>query len=400
MKNLGIVTNWGPSGAYEVSKKYIEALHEEYNLHIYVRGNYLRKISHGPDIKVHCKSFTTDSILLDESQLDLFLFERWIKKNNIGLVLFNEQRTYAVFGLCRRLGVKIVLYLDYYTAESLQNLHLCDMLLCHTKRHVKACDLHNLKSTYIPWVPSRSKIGDKKIGQRNYDFGHSAGVGGPDDRKGTWHFIDLARQNKEKSFLLHIQPEHPHLHRIFECLPDNCVLKIGHEVVEELYENIRCYVYPSKLEGLGLTLYEAIFNNLFVITTDNPPMNELGTLFPTKVYVSKVDYHYCRSDGYFWPCSVPCGVGLNQVLQHYEQVNLSQEPTLSEIDFNQYDKQFKFNLISLVQNVLNSPVKFNVSTELASDSFLSVSARLAKLAARQFVKGTYGFIKNIVKGVA
>ena len=62
------------------------------------------------------------------------------------------------------------------------------------------------------------------------------------------------------------------------------------------------YVYPTRLEGIGLTIYEALACGLPVLTTNYPPMNEI---INSKIgRLVKVKRNYCRSDGYYWPMSL------------------------------------------------------------------------------------------------
>ena len=59
------------------------------------------------------------------------------------------------------------------------------------------------------------------------------------------------------------------------------------------------YVYPTRLDGLGLTMYEALASGMPMIVSDFPPMNEVGTSEFVK-YVKIADY-YCRGDAYYYP---------------------------------------------------------------------------------------------------
>src|SRR5690606_9428303 len=66
-----------------------------------------------------------------------------------------------------------------------------------------------------------------------------------------------------------------------------------------LYHIGDVYIYPSRLDGIGLTVPEAISSGLCVIVPDCGPMNEFVTdEFGLKI---KVDRFYSRSDGYYWP---------------------------------------------------------------------------------------------------
>jgi glycosyltransferase involved in cell wall biosynthesis len=65
-----------------------------------------------------------------------------------------------------------------------------------------------------------------------------------------------------------------------------------------LYHLGDVYVYPSRLDGIGLSVPEALACGLPVITCDQPPMNEFvnssnGRLVPVRRL-------YPRRDGYYW----------------------------------------------------------------------------------------------------
>jgi glycosyltransferase involved in cell wall biosynthesis len=82
-----------------------------------------------------------------------------------------------------------------------------------------------------------------------------------------------------------------------------------------LYHLGDVYVYPSRLDGIGLTVAEALSCGLPVITSDNPPMNEFVN--GTNGKVIKIDRLFARSDGYYWPqCSVNLG-SLRECMQEY-----------------------------------------------------------------------------------
>jgi glycosyltransferase involved in cell wall biosynthesis len=82
-------------------------------------------------------------------------------------------------------------------------------------------------------------------------------------------------------------------------------LRIHHQTVPApgLYHLGDVYVYPSRLDGIGLTVPEALACGLPVIVPDEPPMNEFpgagcGTLVPVAARRE-------RSDAYYWPmCEV------------------------------------------------------------------------------------------------
>jgi len=65
-----------------------------------------------------------------------------------------------------------------------------------------------------------------------------------------------------------------------------------------LYTKGDVYVYPSRLEGIGLTVAEALASGLPCIVPDNAPMNEFLSPF---CRVSKIEKFISRADGYYWP---------------------------------------------------------------------------------------------------
>jgi glycosyltransferase involved in cell wall biosynthesis len=90
-----------------------------------------------------------------------------------------------------------------------------------------------------------------------------------------------------------------------------------------LYGTADIYVYPTRLEGIGLSIAEASASGLPVITTNYPPMNEFiddhknGSL----IHVSE---EVMRSDNYYWPQAI---IDLEDLIQkinwyliHYDQI--------------------------------------------------------------------------------
>jgi glycosyltransferase involved in cell wall biosynthesis len=64
-----------------------------------------------------------------------------------------------------------------------------------------------------------------------------------------------------------------------------------------LYHIGDVYVYPSRLEGIGLTIAEALASGMPTIVPDEAPMNEY--LCPNSTAV-EVERRFTRYDGYYW----------------------------------------------------------------------------------------------------
>lgn len=75
------------------------------------------------------------------------------------------------------------------------------------------------------------------------------------------------------------------------------------------------YIYPSWLDGIGLTLVEALASGLPIITTDCAPMNEFGSDDIRKLV--DVDRYISREDAYYWPLSIVSIDSLKKAIEYY-----------------------------------------------------------------------------------
>ena len=133
------------------------------------------------------------------------------------------------------------------------------------------------KAYHIPYpVDSEYYHPDKVNGKRKYDFTHSQGFGGAGFRKATDQIFLAFRQaqytHPDIKMLINSQP---HCHNQLLRKSTNVTIKVQ-DCLEsiDLYRDSNVYVAPSRREGLGLPMLEAMACGLPVITTDAPPMNE------------------------------------------------------------------------------------------------------------------------------
>jgi glycosyltransferase involved in cell wall biosynthesis len=78
------------------------------------------------------------------------------------------------------------------------------------------------------------------------------------------------------------------------------------------------YVYPSRLDGIGLSLPEALSCGLPAITTNCPPMNEFVEEGRTGTLIKVKELHG-RPDGYYWPEAICDEDSLAEAFQYYIQ---------------------------------------------------------------------------------
>lgn len=300
--NIGIITTWYERGASYVSRQYMEAFERlGHSVYIFARGGQYSKNNEKwdlPNVKWGYK--------LNEREISTRQFLKWVDENGIELVLFNEQDHYKIIVDIKEKRKDLIVgaYVDYYRESDLNWFNTYDFLICNTKRHMEAMDFHP-SSYYIRWGTDVElfKPREKSIFKDELVFFHSAGMS---NRKGTELLIDTFVENelfKKSKLIIHTQQD---LSKVFKRDYSNLEkynIKIINKTVTApgLYNEGDIYVYPTKLDGLGLTMYESLACGLPVITTDYAPMNEV--IDGSNGSLVKVKRNYSRPDGYYWPLS-------------------------------------------------------------------------------------------------
>lgn len=314
---IGCISVWGDCGAGHVTRAFRDALATEHEVFIYARGSYTRAQR---DPFWDDGTVTWDPIVGTVSRLSLRRYLRWLDERRIDVALFNEQRWWRAVVETVRQGVTAAAYIDYYTGNTVPLFELYDLLVCNTQRHLSVFENHP-GAVYVPWgTDTRTFVPGERFGKRHDEvvFFHSAGLGGPNDRKGTGYVLDaFVRVDGPARLLLHTQrPEGELPARWQERIRSDRRIELISVSAKPpgFYARGDVYVYPTRLEGIGLTIAEALASGLPVITTDHAPMNEFvvdgvnGALVPVEKLVG-------RYDGYYWPespCSIDALVGVMQ----------------------------------------------------------------------------------------
>ena len=156
-----------------------------------------------------------------------------------------------------------------------------------------------------------------------------------------------------------------------------------------LYYKGDIYIYPSRLEGIGLTIAEAISSGLVCIVPDNGPMNEF--LDSTCGFVIPIRKYFCREDGYYWPlCEVnidelaviidKCSSNIDMVksmklqARKYALRNLSQETNFKQL----LDIVRETSFHSLDQNLKNQIEMYHRAGLKRFDNIISPIISFAK----------------------
>lgn len=291
---VGIVTTWFERGAAIVSKQIAEALKiEGHDCRIYARGE---RYAVGDPIwdtsEVH---WGKRLHWAGSGKIDRKDFEDWIEREKISTLIFNEQRWWQPVVWAKAKGVRIGAYIDYYTEENVENFAVYDFLICNTKRHASAFAWHK-GAHYVPWGTNVETYRPTPRVEGPVRFFHSCGW--DSHRKGTDLLIKafrLIRSEVDAQLIIHSQKDISDLIK-----PEDGIEVINRTVpAPGLYGLGDIYIYPSRLEGIGLTICEALASGLPVITTDEPPMSEFVEN-GTNGFLVPVQRRYRRGDGYYW----------------------------------------------------------------------------------------------------
>jgi glycosyltransferase involved in cell wall biosynthesis len=192
-----------------------------------------------------------------------------------GIVFFERASWHPDLLRCaRELGVATVCVpnWEWFRAHD-KNWIYCDLFACPNEMALQTVRHHHrANSVLLPWcldldsLPARSVTGPARV------FVHNAGLVDADDRKGTRDTIESFHRTRPKDIrlIVRLQKEAP-LPETDERI-DLQIGNIGNHA--DLYRNVDAAIQPSKMEGIGFMVLEAVCSGLPVITTDYPPMKE------------------------------------------------------------------------------------------------------------------------------
>lgn len=296
--NIGIVSTWFERGAGVVSRQLVGSLSEHGRVFVYARGEkYARGNSNWDLPYVH---WGKRLHWAGSGKIDKRDFMQWISSNRIDCLIFNEQRWWQPIKWAKEKGVKCGAYVDYYTDDTISAFVAYDFLLCNTTQHYSVFKWHP-GAILVPWGTDTNvfKPEDGAWGDRSGQvvFFHSAGM--QPARKGTDIVVEAFQSIRESvNARLVIHTQRP----LDFSVGPNVEVILRTVGAPGLYHLGDVYVYPTRLDGIGLTVCEALSCGLPVIATDVAPMTDFVKDGENGILV-KVTGTHRRSDGYYWPMS-------------------------------------------------------------------------------------------------
>lgn len=407
---IGIVTTWFERGAAYVSKQFEQILQEEHNVFIYARGG--EKYAIGDPVWDN-ENVTWGKNIRSRFSLTLIDkkdFKSWIDDNSIELLLFNEQHWFEPLLWCKEWKIKTAAYIDYYTKETVELFNIYDLLVCNTKRHYSVFKETN-KAEYLPWGTDTTMFTNNnktELAHSDYiTFFHSCGMGAK--RKGTEQLIKSFSNTKHaKKLIIHTQQKITgnKIEKLIDSLEKEGRLEIINKTVAApgLFHLGDVYLYPTLLEGIGLTIAEALSCGLPTVVPDNGPMNEFIEEGFNGLLIKKGNCYY-RDDGYYWPL---CEIEIDDLTEKIDYLAANKEEVLvmkmnarqSAIKNLSLKKNMK-SLSHLMESVHFIPLSLetqNKITKFNKKGFGKFNKLYIKLyPIINIFYATYGYIKPFIK---
>ena len=230
-----------------------------------------------PSEKLVTKASEGPEILIDDSVSDEYLRDVISKLEGL-IFLESPFSQLRVLKTARELRKKTVLVPNWEWFPGIRRT-ICrhfDLFVCptaYTELWVRRFGYRN--TCYACPAVDVSQLDFKERNGKPTTFVHNAGVIGRNDRKNTQIVTQAFAQRKTADCRLVLNAQ----------VPAAVLLKVPHDlgieirignVIEhkDLYTGADVCLQPSRLEGIGFQILEALLSGLPVITTDYPPMNE------------------------------------------------------------------------------------------------------------------------------
>ena len=273
-----IVTTWFERGASYVSRQFRESLESQgIPVLVYARGGerYSRGIKKWDNGRI-----IWNRDLLFEARKTPVNFKQILKVcecQGVTHIIWNEQQDLSIITRVRNKlpNVRHVSYIDYYKKNNTQDFAVFDGLICNTKRHYSV--FHEFAgSVYIPWGVDQDILEMNFSSEPEFDLVLSVGMN--PHRKGLDLFLlgleQISDRRDTTSIVIYTQVALDIDVHNFAKKGFDITVRLGDFDRKDIYRSGSIYVYLSRLDGIGLSLPEALVSGMLALYTDHPPMNE------------------------------------------------------------------------------------------------------------------------------
>jgi 1,2-diacylglycerol 3-alpha-glucosyltransferase len=215
-------------------------------------------------------------------------YERWVADNGIEAILCDQNYQFAEIAALRERGVLTIgrFVWEHFTADDVAGARAAfDVVYSFTRAEQARYAEMGLESPYVPWGchPELVAVGDRAAASRPHDglvrYVFPGGFLG--HRKPLGPVLEAFKSVPDERLRLIVkaQVERKQVRAATEAAGRDRRIEVriaDQPTAEHLLEVASCDVClsPSRWEGLGLPLYEAIAFGMPAITNDAPPMNE------------------------------------------------------------------------------------------------------------------------------
>ena len=292
---IGIVTAWGECGMGYIAKNWIYTLEKFPDLFEY--KIFCRAVNHFTPFRWHGKNVTQGPESMD---INNGIFWHWIDDYKPDIILFQDQNTYSQSKMIdetnklKGMGIKLINYADWIYRDDLKNYRgLYDINLAHVKRNYLWFKQNKLESPiYIKWgvILHNFPFIDRTVSNKIIFY---INLGSGSQRKGYQYIPKSLTKLKGNIFIRNLFPRKKPYKFIFSS-QKNTETILDNKFVKQINKNPNCeivyktadnqkgglfslgdiYIYPTTMEGVGLTITEAMSTGMPVVTTNYPTMNE------------------------------------------------------------------------------------------------------------------------------
>ena len=305
---IGFISLLGMRGQWYVTKNFMSALQNEHELFLLARPFNVRDgtfIGNIDDYQIKAKTIYSPTYALNPE-----IVSKWVKENKLDIVFFNEEYDWRLVEAAKNSGAKVITYLDYFTAESIPKFQIYDKIIACARHAYDVFINAGAKNIeFINWGVD-TELFKPTEGLQKATFFHSAGWGGINWRKCSPEilktFNELRSEGHNFTMFFHSQTAKHQYDKEAQTALDRRVADGSLEVHwgsvahPGLCHKGHINLALSKLEGLGLFLYEGLACGMPTITTDAPPMNQPVENGKNGLLIKTTGYHY-RKDPYFFP---------------------------------------------------------------------------------------------------